>query len=344
MSSTTVSIARASVLIALGVAIAAMGIYVAEADDAPGAAVIGFLLMLAAVVLGIRAARNRLPDWAGRAALAVGLVVAGLAASITHAVTIAAPLFAVPPDVPSVSATDPGSQWTAAVERARSIVRTAIVDDNLPGVSVAVGVDGHIVWVEGFGWRDAGTQTPVTPDTRFHIGTAASAVTPAAVARLGLAHTGTDAAFAWSPEAIGEPGEDFPPFTLVRHLILQPLGLAPAEYPLPGQRATFYVPRSDDDPRHGRRLMPMRALACCADDQAFASTPSDLVRFAMATHAGDIHGDLAGGRVTSVVTRPGSSIPGSLTGTLVVAVSSNIAHASTDRIADGIADAFGAQK
>ena len=34
---------------ALGLAIAAMGIYVANADDAPGAAVIGFLLMLAAV-------------------------------------------------------------------------------------------------------------------------------------------------------------------------------------------------------------------------------------------------------------------------------------------------------
>ena len=23
----------------------------------------------------------------------------------------------------------------------------------------------------------------------------------------------------WSPEAIGEPGEDFPPFTLIRHVI-----------------------------------------------------------------------------------------------------------------------------
>jgi len=37
---------------------------VADADDAPGAAVIGMLLMVVGVVLGVKAARNRLPTWA----------------------------------------------------------------------------------------------------------------------------------------------------------------------------------------------------------------------------------------------------------------------------------------
>ena len=63
-------------LIALGLAIAAIGIYVADADDAPGAAVGGLLLILAGVVLGIGAARNRLPVWAARTAFAVGVAVA----------------------------------------------------------------------------------------------------------------------------------------------------------------------------------------------------------------------------------------------------------------------------
>ena len=63
---------KAFPLIALGLAIAAMGIYVADADDAPGAAVIGMLLMVVGVVLGVRAARNRLPMWAARTALALG--------------------------------------------------------------------------------------------------------------------------------------------------------------------------------------------------------------------------------------------------------------------------------
>ena len=268
MTSSVTNPVKAFALIALGLAIAAMGIYVANADDAPGAAVIGFLLMLAAVLFGVRTARNRLPIWAGRTALAVGVLIAAFAAFLTHAVTVAAPLFAQPPDVPSVSESAPSPQWAAAVDRARPMVRAAIVEQNLPGVSIAVGMGGGIVWAEGFGWRDVVTQTPVTPDTRFNIGTAAPVVT-AAVAPLGLTNTGADAAKEWSPEAIGEEGEDFPPLTLLRHVIWQPLGLMPAEYPLPGDRATFYVPatrwRGDTtDPRQGRRLMYMRDLACCA--------------------------------------------------------------------------------
>jgi hypothetical protein len=46
-------------LIALGVALAAAGIYVGETDDAPGAALIGIVLMIGAVVLGLRVARRK---------------------------------------------------------------------------------------------------------------------------------------------------------------------------------------------------------------------------------------------------------------------------------------------
>jgi hypothetical protein len=270
------------------------------------------------------------------AVVVLGLVVAAASVILTHAVTVAAPLFAQAPDVPSVSKSAPSPQWAAAVDRARPIVRAAIVEQNLPGVSIAVGIGGGIVWAEGFGWRDVVTQTPVTPDTRFNIGTAASAIT-ASVASLGLANTGADSAALWSPEAIGEPGEDFPPLTLIRHLILQPIGLAPAEYPLPGDRATFYVPRSDDNnPRRGRRLMYMRDLACCAGGKAFYSTPSDLVRFALATKADSVNGELAGGGVMSLMTRRDNGI--------VVAVASNIAHANTAPLALKVADVFAGQK
>ena len=324
-------------LIAFGVAIAAMGNCVANADDAPGAAVIGFLLMSAAVLLGVRAARNRLPIRAGRAALAVGVLTAAFAAFLTHAVTVAAPLFAQPADVPSVSESAPSPQWAAAVDRARPMVRAAIVEQNLAGVSIAVGEGPGIVWAEGFGWRDVITQTPVTPDTRFNIGTAASAVTAATVASLGLTNTGADSAKQWSPEAIGEPGEDFPLFTLLRHTIWQPIGLAAAEYPLPGDRATFYVPRSDDhNPRRGRRLMYMRDLACCAGGMAFYSTPSDLVRFALATNADSVNGELAGGSVMSLMTRRDNGI--------VVDVASNVAHANTAALAMRVAGVFAEQK
>src|SRR5688500_11427441 len=151
MTSTVTNLVKAFALIALGLAIASMGIYVADTDDAPGAAVIGFLLMLAAVLFGVKTARNRLPIWAGRTALAVGVLIAAFAAFLTHAVTVAAPLFVQPPDVPSVSASAPSPQWTAAADRARPLVRAAIVEQSLPGVSIAVGIGAGIVWAEGFG-------------------------------------------------------------------------------------------------------------------------------------------------------------------------------------------------
>ena len=106
---------------------------------------------------------------------------------------------------------------------------------------MAVGAGGTIVWAEGFGWRDVETRTPVTPKTRFNIGTAASVVTAAAAARLGLTNTGADSAAEWSPEHIGEPEENFPLFTIIRHVIFRPIGLAPAQ-PLPGDRATLLRP------------------------------------------------------------------------------------------------------
>lgn len=46
-------------LVAIGVALAGAGIYVSEADDAPGAAVIGVALMLGALWLAVRVARRK---------------------------------------------------------------------------------------------------------------------------------------------------------------------------------------------------------------------------------------------------------------------------------------------
>jgi hypothetical protein len=46
-------------LVALGVALAAAGIYVGDTDDAPGAALLGILLMIGAVALGVKIARRK---------------------------------------------------------------------------------------------------------------------------------------------------------------------------------------------------------------------------------------------------------------------------------------------
>ena len=334
MKTTVMNPVKAFTLIALGMAIAAMGIYVADADDAPGAAVIGMLLMVVGVVLGVRAARNRLPMWAARTALAVGIVVAAFAAFLTNEVVVTAPLFPQSQDVPSVIGSAPSPQYAAAVERARELVRAAVLEQNLPGVSVAVGAGGTSSGQKG---SDGGTSSRGHPSRRTRDSTSARRHprSSATVGPLGLTNTGADAAKEWSPEAIGEEGEDFPPLTLLRHVIWQPLGLMPADTRC---RAIARRSMSRDPmtiPCRGRRLMYMRDLACCANGMAFYSTPSDLVRFALATNPGSVNGELAGGMVMSLMMGRDRGI--------VIAVTSNMAHANTSSLALRVGDAFAEQ-
>jgi len=59
MKPTTRNLILAASLGALGVALAAGGIYVGETDDAPGAALLGFLLMAGLMVLAVKTARRK---------------------------------------------------------------------------------------------------------------------------------------------------------------------------------------------------------------------------------------------------------------------------------------------
>lgn len=79
----------------------------------------------------------------------------------------------------------PDAEHADAVAQTRSLVRTLMVEDNLPGLSVAVGIAGDIVWAEGFGWADLHARRPVTPSTLFRVGSVAQPMTAAAV---GLLH------------------------------------------------------------------------------------------------------------------------------------------------------------
>ena len=75
----------------------------------------------------------------------------------------------------------PTAEYADAVERARPFVRALVVEENLPGLSLAVGIAGDIVWAEGFGWADIDERRPVTPTTLFRIGSVAMPMTATAV-------------------------------------------------------------------------------------------------------------------------------------------------------------------
>ena len=86
--------------------------------------------------------------------------------------------------VPSNAAVADAGRYARSVEESRRLARALVAGDNLPGFSVAVAVDGAIVWAEGFGWADADRRTPVTPLTRFRLGALSKPLTAVAAALL----------------------------------------------------------------------------------------------------------------------------------------------------------------
>ena len=122
--------------------------------------------------------------WLTLGVLGVGGVMAGLAGLWIYVSATATPLHPDPRAVSSVPESAPRSEWAAAADRARESVRTALAGQNLPGVSVAVGTGGDIVWAEGFGFADLEKRAAVTPATWFRLGTASTLLTSAAAGLL----------------------------------------------------------------------------------------------------------------------------------------------------------------
>jgi serine beta-lactamase-like protein LACTB, mitochondrial len=306
--------------------------------------------------------KSRYHTWLALIVVAVGLLVAFVLGLFTYMSTTATPLHPDPQQVPSVTTSTPSPQWADAVTRSQQIVRASLSEQNLPGLSVAVGIGGDEVWAEGFGWADVDNQIRVTPETRFRTGGVSMSLTSAAVGLLlergvlklddeiqsyvrdfpkkqwsvtlrqlmgQLAAVAPDNGdeepismrcertvdglqrFAARP-LLFEPGtrlrystygwilvsaaveaaahEGF--FTFMRARIFEPLGMdhTTADSPtIPiANRATFYYPRFAADPRYGFDLAREGDYACFAGAGAFLSTPSDLVRFAMAFNGGKL--------------------------------------------------------
>jgi serine beta-lactamase-like protein LACTB len=129
-------------------------------------------------------AKNRIPIWLALIAGAFGLPPAAILGLWTYKSVTTPILHSDPQQVRSVTHSHPSRKWTDAVERGRQIMRAGLIQQNLPGLSVAVGVDGDIVWAEGFGWADLENQVPVAPDTGFRVADASKALTSAAVGLL----------------------------------------------------------------------------------------------------------------------------------------------------------------
>lgn len=127
---------------------------------------------------------NRTETWIGLIVLGIGGVILVVAGMWIYVSATTKPIHPTVGDVSSVPQASPAEQWAAAVQRGRDIVRAGVAEQNLPGVSVAVGIGGELVWAEGFGWADIDKKTPVTPITKFRLGTASIPLTAVAASVL----------------------------------------------------------------------------------------------------------------------------------------------------------------
>ncbi len=427
--------------------------------------------------------KGRMPTWLMLMLAAVGLVLLAIPGLWVYMSLTATPLHPDAGKVPTVAWPVRSPEAAGAVKAARQVVLAHLMEENLPGLSVAVGREGELVWAEGFGFADLRANVPITPEHRFRIGTASTALTSAAAGLLleegrlrlddeiqkyvpsfprkawpvklreAMGHTagvvpdggdegplfarhceqpvealsafageellfrpGTqyrDSSYGWilvsaaieaaanqpflalmrervfSPLGMRSTGpdgatvdgdDDHPLFNLVRELIFDARAARDAgsqsETKANQDRVTSYFPRFAADPKYGLHLMRPLDYSCYAGSSGFLSTPSDLVRFAMAVARGRLlkpatvellqtsqrltSGEATGyglgwdletvtlaGKPTRVIGHHGDVLGGMAASFLTfpehgitVAVTANISYANTASLAVKVAEAF----
>ena len=70
---------------------------------------------------------------------------------------------------PQVADSQVPDRYREAVDKSREIIGKTMAAQKIPGLSIAVAVDGKIVWSEGFGFADLENNLKVAPATRFRI-------------------------------------------------------------------------------------------------------------------------------------------------------------------------------
>ena len=76
------------------------------------------------------------------------------------------------------------SRYANAIQKARQFINDSLKVSGVPGTSVTVSVGGSVVWSEGFGYADLEQGVPVTPETKFRIGSVSKPLTATALGLL----------------------------------------------------------------------------------------------------------------------------------------------------------------
>ena len=71
--------------------------------------------------------------------------------------------------------------WRNRLPRVRNYIRQVMKKWDIPGLAVVIVDQNQIVMAEGYGWRDVAAKLPVTPQTRFILGSTSKAFTTLAL-------------------------------------------------------------------------------------------------------------------------------------------------------------------
>lgn len=105
-------------------------------------------------------------------------------ASLALLALLAAPSAVAAQSRPDAAEAPAPDRHAGAVDAGRALVEALMRESNLPGLQVAVAREGEILWSEGFGSADLESGEPVTPLTKFRIGSLGKPLTAAAALRL----------------------------------------------------------------------------------------------------------------------------------------------------------------
>ena len=75
-------------------------------------------------------------------------------------------------------------EYQEAIHQSIEFVEQMMDEQQIPGVSLAILVDGEIVFSEGFGYADLENRVPMWPHTKMRIGSVSKPITSVALARL----------------------------------------------------------------------------------------------------------------------------------------------------------------
>src|SRR5699024_1700205 len=73
------------------------------------------------------------------------------------------------------------AKYVQAVQASRQLVDSLMEAQNIPGVQVAVSVNGKKIWSQGFGYADIENKVPIWPITKMRIGSVSKTLTSAAL-------------------------------------------------------------------------------------------------------------------------------------------------------------------